>query len=1450
MRSKTLMILQAVLLASLLALSGLVTPALANETLSFTLNDGADDAEEGNDGAGIIDLESSDLELAVDDVVQLIGVRFSGITIPQGTPIIEAYLQFTVDEIDDGDNVNPFNITVRAQASDDAAAFSETLNDISDRPLGSESVSWSGIPDWSVEHQAGPNQRTPDIAALVQEVVNRGGWQSGNAIAFVLTGEGTRKAESYEGSLDHIELNDYAARLIVTIPSSEVYRVSASDDDAEEGDDGPGVLDIDSSDLEIVDDHEDDPSRRQTIGIRLTNVNIPQGAEILSAHLQFAVDEGDKNTDPFDVTIFGEASGDPESYAPVDFNISSRAKTAASVNWKDIPFWTLEEEGEPGGPNQRTPELAAVVQEIVDRDDWAEGNAMAFIIQGGEGQRTAESFDGNADLAPALYVTFIGEKLVNAATKIRLSWSADPATTMNIIWDQPDEADAYVLYDLYSSEQGCSNDAADYANLHEPDRITPYRGMNNYFANLIDLTPDTAYRFVISDGKTTSDCGWFRTAPNTPQPFTFLTGGDTKSGGSALTAGRWSNEMMAKLRPLFVLFTGDFLSGDGTSEADWQQWLNDWTTLTPSSDGRLYPIVAVHGNHEDGDFEVLYNLFDAGNSDPGQERDYTYGALSIAGDLLRVYNLNSQFFLNGMGAAHDQQIAWLEQDLAANQAHTFKVAGYHKPIRPHTQSKSENDHELAWAALFEEYGLDIAFESDTHNHAITFPLVLSDGPDAVLDFARDDENGVMYVGEGSWGATPRLNNDDKVWTLDSDSMNQFKWNHVYPAAEGKPARWEIRTVVTGRYVDGVLTNFVEGVGEVSEEDLFAEPAGITLRDAPFYGTVISLPFEAVEGEAPLAVANLVGEATSFTDILLTWSNQSPAGDVRSIEIERRDTPEGDWTLVANGLPGTTTMFAEANLESGAQYDYRVRAINVFGPSDWSNVVTINTPVDEREQGVLYQGLDGYAGTQLIAIASASPGATFTGMDFGHELSIDQDTSDYGGPGASQGVIRFDNLFETLGLPAGATIDAAELRFFTTSSTNGPVELFQMLQEWTPGQGSTWNDFGNGIQADGVEAKAEADDSLPNLNGGEFAIFNVTASVQAWVDGADNYGWAIINQSGDGWDLFTEGYDGEEFERLRPRLTIFYNSPNQAPSADAGADQSVAEGDVVELVGSGSDPDGDDLSYMWRQESGPNVTLQGAATANASFTAPQVEEQGATLGFTLTVMDPAGATGSDDVNVEVADVRDDEEPLHQGDLDELPAAEEGEEQPLSTEPLTFTLQVAENAQDSLSELTDGDGEVVDLRENIKASENPAGLSFPMGAFNFCVTDMSAQSVTVAIDADDALCEPGLEGGLVAADGTAREVIWAKLTNGSWSETTLEIEVSDVDNCTIEVDFIDNGEADQEPAAGIYCDPGAPALAPASASNNDDDDDDGLFGAIGPWTLLVALTLLITLRRLRA
>ncbi|WP_018237170.1 metallophosphoesterase [Ensifer sp. BR816] len=164
----------------------------------------ADDAEERSSGS--TSLNSSDLELTVDDGTgQTVGIRFTGIDIPKGAIITNAYIQFTADEVTSG----AVSLLIRGQDADDAAAFTTAKFNVTSRPTTDASVAWTPA-GWTVRGEAGAGQRTPDLSAIIQEIVDRLGWAALNDIAFVITGTGTRTAKAFDGGaatapLLHIE---------------------------------------------------------------------------------------------------------------------------------------------------------------------------------------------------------------------------------------------------------------------------------------------------------------------------------------------------------------------------------------------------------------------------------------------------------------------------------------------------------------------------------------------------------------------------------------------------------------------------------------------------------------------------------------------------------------------------------------------------------------------------------------------------------------------------------------------------------------------------------------------------------------------------------------------------------------------------------------------------------------------------------------------------------------------------------------------------------------------------------------------------------------------------------------------------------------------------------------------------------------------------------------------
>lgn len=92
--------------------------------------------------------------------------------------------------------------------------------------------------------------------------------------------------------------------------------------------------------------------------------------------------------------------------------------------------------------------------------------------------------------------------------------------------------------------------------------------------------------------------------------------------------------------------------------------------------------------------------------------------------------------------------------------------------------------------------------------------------------------------------------------------------------------------------------------------------------------------------------------------------------------------------------------------------------------------------------------------------------------------------------------------------------------------------------------------------------------------------------------------------------------------------------NSAPTVDAGASQSVTEGETVQLDATATDADGDTLTITWSQSSGTTVTLSSTAAEDPSFTAPDVTTSESLI-FEVSVTDGT-ATSNDTVTVTVGD----------------------------------------------------------------------------------------------------------------------------------------------------------------------------------------------------------------------
>ena len=398
--------------------------------------------------------------------------------------------------------------------------------------------------------------------------------------------------------------------------------------------------------------------------------------------------------------------------------------------------------------------------------------------------------------------------------KYRLTLRDNPSSSIVVGWNQISGNNATVYYG--TTDYG--TDYQRYPNFKAPQRIVNYKGMNNQFARLTGLSANTSYYFVIRDSQGVSQRMWFKTAPNDNSRLSFIAGGDSRNNRAPRQN---ANRLVSKLKPHAVLFGGDMTSDD--TDSQWRSWFDDWQ-LTKATDGRMFPIIAARGNHE-GSNNSIYHLFDVPSSN-------VYFGITFGRNLIRTYTLNSEISISG------DQTAWLDNDLSSSNGVIWKMAQYHKPMRPHVSFKSEGNNQYNnWAQLFYDKGVRLVVECDAHTVKSTWPIRPSNGSDSDEGFVRDDANGTVYAGEGCWGAPLRGNDDAKSWTRDSGRFNQFKWIFV------DDKKIETRTIKVDNAGD---------VSAVSNTNVFRIPNNLDIWN-PSNGSVVTITKEG-EGTTALPLA--------------------------------------------------------------------------------------------------------------------------------------------------------------------------------------------------------------------------------------------------------------------------------------------------------------------------------------------------------------------------------------------------------------------------------------------------------------------------------------------------------------------------------------------------------------------------------------------------------------------
>lgn len=132
-------------------------------------------------------------------------------------------------------------------------------------------------------------------------------------------------------------------------------------------------------------------------GLRFQGVPAAQG-DTIEAGTYLAVYVPSLTYDSPDVTLWGQAIDDAPAFTTAANNISGRTATAETVVWTATDIGT-------GVKN--SPELAAIIQEIVNRPGWAAGNDIVLVLKGNSvSPFRFDAYDGGAGVYATLYVVY------------------------------------------------------------------------------------------------------------------------------------------------------------------------------------------------------------------------------------------------------------------------------------------------------------------------------------------------------------------------------------------------------------------------------------------------------------------------------------------------------------------------------------------------------------------------------------------------------------------------------------------------------------------------------------------------------------------------------------------------------------------------------------------------------------------------------------------------------------------------------------------------------------------------------------------------------------------------------------------------------------------------------------------------------------------------------------
>jgi hypothetical protein len=265
-----------------------------------------------------------------------------------------------------------------------------------------------------------------------------------------------------------------------------------------------------------------------------------------------------------------------------------------------------------------------------------------------------------------------------------------------------------------------------------------------FSADLKGLEPGTRHVFKLFRWGRLLGTWYFATAPaHFVDELSFVTGGDMFHSRELLDT---MNRRAGTEDPLFALLGGDLAYANGVDLNRWLEWVESWSQCAISPDGRLVPMIVVIGNHE-----VKGAQYRPTNAPPKSEAPFFYSLfLGMSGGSQFSVDFGKYMSVIALDSGHTNSIAaqrrWLDETLETRKDLPRKFVCYHRAAWGTGVKADALEIQRFWSPLFEKHLVDAVFENDHHVYKRTHPL---------KGGRRDDENGVVYLGDGAWGTRTR-----------------------------------------------------------------------------------------------------------------------------------------------------------------------------------------------------------------------------------------------------------------------------------------------------------------------------------------------------------------------------------------------------------------------------------------------------------------------------------------------------------------------------------------------------------------------------------------------------------------------------------------------------------------------------------------------------------------------